>query len=160
MTASRFARENEIATIPTHRNWGCFRVNRTLSGRCSGGGAIRDALSSWYAGHQYQRLLSNWVLRGVPEPTRERRPGLALSHPCGIHRGLFHILDIRMGDMDGLHFWRVLDRCALYGGEPCGWARCRCTWLYHRAVSRIMQQCFIACGNRIQVDSIGTAHMP
>jgi hypothetical protein len=137
MPASRFARENEIATIPTHRNWGCFRVNRPLPGRCSGGGAIRDALSSGYAGHQYQRLLSNWVLRGVPEPTRERRPGLALSHPCGIHRGLLHILDIRMGDMDGLYFGSVLDGRALYGGEPCGWARSGCGWGCPGAVSGI-----------------------
>ena len=116
---------------------GALRVNRPVSGRCSGGRAVRDALSSGYAGHQYQRLLSNWVLRGIPQPTREHRPGLALSHPCGIHRGLLHILDIRVGDMDGLHFWSVLDRRALYGGEPCGWARGGRGWLCHGAVSGI-----------------------
>ena len=137
MTASRFARENEIATIPADCNWWCSRVNRPIPGRRSGGRAFWDALSSGYAGHQYQRLLSNWVLRGVPEPTRERRPGLALSDPCGIHRGLFHILDIRVGDMDGLHVRNVLDRRALHGGEPGGGACGSRGWGRRRAVSGI-----------------------
>jgi hypothetical protein len=133
----RFARENKIATISAHRNWWCSRVNSQVPGRRSGGRAVWDALSSRYAGHKHQCLLTDWVLRGIPQSTREHRSGLALSRSRRIHRGLLHILDIRVGDMDGLHFRSVLDRRALYDGEPRGRARGCCGRVCHGAVSGI-----------------------
>ena len=46
-------------------------------------------------------------------------PRLALSHSRWIYRGVLHVLDIRVGDLEGLHFRSVLDWPALHDGEPC-----------------------------------------